>query len=83
MKDHQFLSMEDEAQKSAIWESGVFLMERLQGFHKIKLYQLEDSSYIEVTSHTHFNVVLRVSRFTDTHYLEPYLHTIDVKDLVS
>ena len=82
MKDHQFLHLEESAQTSAIWEEGTFLAERLQGFHNIKLYQLE-GRYIEVTFHAHFNVVLRVSSFTDTHYLEPYLTAIDITALLT
>ena len=81
MKDHQFLHLEESAQPSALWEKGIFLAERLQGFHNIKLYQL-DERYIEVTFHTHFNVVLRVSSFTDTHYLEPYLNSVDITSLL-
>lgn len=82
MNDHQFQTTEDNAQLSAIWEEGTFLTERHQGFHNIKLYQLQDC-YAEVTYHSHFNVVLKVATFTETDYLEPYLKEIDISSLLN
>jgi hypothetical protein len=77
MKDQFFNTTEENALATAIWEEGAYLAERVQGFHRIMLYQVEDF-YVEVTYHTHFNVILRVGRFTDTHYLEPYLQSISI-----
>lgn len=82
MKDFQFESLGEIAQTSTIWERGVFLSERLEGFHKIRLYQLEDF-YVEVTYHTHFNVILKVGSFTGTEHLDPYLEQISLDSLLS
>ncbi|MDB5252615.1 MAG: hypothetical protein JWP27_1784 [Flaviaesturariibacter sp.] len=81
MKDQFYNTPEENAQTSTIWEEGTYLTERLQGFHRIMLYQVDDF-YVEVTYHTHFNVILRVSRFSDTHYLEPYLQSININALL-
>jgi hypothetical protein len=80
MKDHQFNVLEEQEQTVAIWEKGVFLSERIEGFHKFMLYQLEDF-YVEVTHHTHFNVIIRVSSFSDTKQLEPYLAAISIENI--
>jgi hypothetical protein len=64
-----------------IWEQGVLLAERREGFHLLRLYQLEDT-YIEVTLHCHFNVVLRVASFRDTAHLDPYLDAICIDALL-
>jgi len=63
-----------------IWEQGVLLAERREGFHILRLYQLEDC-YMEVTHHSHFNVVIRVASFRDTRHLDPYLEAMPLPDL--
>ena len=63
-----------------LWERAVLLAERTEGFHKLQLYQLYDV-YLEVVWHTHFNVVVKVSRFTDTDDLAPYLADISIDQL--
>ncbi|RYF69503.1 MAG: hypothetical protein EOO39_17425 [Cytophagaceae bacterium] len=63
-----------------IWEQGVLLAQRPEGFHTLSLYQLEDH-YIEVTHHNHFNVVIRVATFRDTTHLDPYLANMDISAL--
>jgi hypothetical protein len=80
MKDHQFNIMEEQQQATAIWEKGVFLAERIEGFHKFMLYQLEDF-YVEVVYHTHFNVIIRVTSFSGTQFLDPYLVSINIDSL--
>jgi hypothetical protein len=64
-----------------LWEQGVLLATRTEGFHTLHLYQLDDH-YIEVTHHSHFNVVLRVASFRDTLHLDPYLSEIDIESLI-
>ena len=82
MKDHQFNVMEEQQQTTAIWEKGVYLTERTEGFHRIMLYQIEDF-YVEVTHHTHFNVIIKVSSFSDTKHLDSYLDSIDINSIFS
>jgi hypothetical protein len=81
MKDHQFNVLQELEQTTAIWQKGVYLTERVEGFHKFILYQLDDF-YIEVTHHTHFNVILKVTSFSDTKQLDAYLAGIDISDLL-
>jgi hypothetical protein len=64
------------------WKEGVLLGKRSEDFHTIHLYMLDDL-YIEVTYHTHFNVLLHISLFTDPARLEPYLEAIDISSLLA
>jgi hypothetical protein len=74
--------LEELQQAEAAWNKGVLLAEREEDFHKIMLYQLEDF-YIEVTWHSHFNVILKVCSFNTTDHLDPYLEQIDLKEIYS
>ena len=80
MTDRLYISTSDIERARALWEKGVLLAERTEGFYKLQLYQLHDV-YLEVTWHIHFNVAVKVSSFTDTDHLEPYLETISLDGL--
>lgn len=80
MKYRDFNTLEEWDQADAAWNKGVLLAEREENFHTIALYQL-DGFYIEVTRHTHFNVILKVRSFRDTANLEPYLKNIRIDSL--
>lgn len=82
MKHQYFTALQELEQADTAWKKGVLLGTRTEDFHTVWLYQLNEE-YIEVTYHTHFNVLLNVSSFTDTDRLEPYLETIDVSGLLA
>ena len=82
MKDRLFKTTQEIEQSRTLWEKGTLLAERVEGHQKFMLYQLHDV-YIEVIWHTHFNVILKVSSFTTTEHLEPYLDNIDISALMS
>lgn len=82
MKYREFNTLTDVDRADAAWVNGVLLAERRDAFHKMILYQIEDF-YIEVTYHTHFNVVLKVHSFKDPRFLEPYLKAIDISYLLA
>ena len=64
-----------------IWEDGVFLSRRTDGFYHVLLFQI-DGFYTEVYYHTHFNVLIRIESFSDTDRLAPYLDTLDLTALL-
>lgn len=64
----------------ALYERGVMLAERADGFYKQQLYQY-NGVYFEVTWHVHFNVVVKVSRFDSVDRLEPYLACVSLDGL--
>ena len=80
MTDRSYTTNTEIERARALWEKGVLLAERTEDFHKLQLFQLHDV-YLEVTWHVHFNVVVKVSSFTDTAHLEPYLETISLDGL--
>jgi hypothetical protein len=82
MTDRIYTSTTDIERARALWEKGVLLAERTDGFYTLKLYQLHDI-YVEVKWHTHFNVAMKVTTFSDTDRLEPYLETISLESLFS
>ena len=80
MTDRIYITTTDIERARALWEKGVLLAERTEGFYTMKLYQLHDI-YVEVIWHTHFNVALKVTTFSDTEKLEPYLQQISLESL--
>jgi hypothetical protein len=80
MTDRLYTTTTDIERARALWEKGVLLGERTEGYYRMNLYQLHDV-YLEVTWHIHFNVVVKVSSFTDTEHLDPYLEQISIDAL--
>ncbi|HVF96828.1 MAG TPA: hypothetical protein VM871_05890 [Flavisolibacter sp.] len=80
MTDRLYTTTTEIEKARALWENGVLLAERTDGFYKTKLYQLHDV-YLEVVWHNHFNVVVKVCHFTDTDHLAPYLKDISLDEL--
>jgi hypothetical protein len=80
MTDRLYTTTSDIERARALWEKGVLLAKRTEGFYRLQLYQLHDV-YLEVTWHIHFNVVVKVSSFTDTEHLEPYLESVSLEGL--
>ena len=82
MKRHQFTTIEEVQVAQDLLRTAVQVAQRHQGFYKIQLFQ-SGSSYLEVYRHAHFNVIIKVKRFTDTAYLAPYLEEISADALFS
>lgn len=70
-----FDQLSEAAQTDVIWETGVFLSRRTEGYHNVLLFQVE-GFYTEVWYHAHFNVIIKIESFSDTERLEPYLNSI-------
>lgn len=82
MTDRFYTSTTDIEAARSLWEQGVLVAQRTGDFYKTKLYQLPDS-YVEVIWHTHFNVVVKATCFTDTDRLEPFLTDISIEGLLA
>lgn len=80
MTDRTYTTTTEIERARALWEKGDLVAERTEGYHHLLLYQLHDI-YIEVIWHTHFNVALKVTTFSDTTHLEPYLKRISLESL--
>lgn len=82
MKQHDFTAFEELEQAETAWKNGILLGQRTENFHSMWLYLLDDN-YVEITYHTHFNVLLHIKSFKDTEQLEPYLAQIDLSALLA
>lgn len=80
MTDRIYTTTTEIERARALWEKGVLLAERTEGFNTLKLYQLHDI-YVEVIWHTHFNVAMKATTFSDMERLEPYLENISLENL--
>ena len=69
-------------QADIIWDQGVLIGKRNDGFYKILLFQV-DAFYAEMYYHAHFNVIIRIKTFTGTEGLEPYLQQIQIDHLLN
>ena len=82
MTDRIYTTTADMERARSLWEKGVLLAERTEGFYTMKLYQVHDI-YVEVSWHTHFNVALKATTFSDTERLAPYLQDISLENLLN
>jgi hypothetical protein len=82
MKRHQFTTIEQVREAHHLLKTGTQVARRQHGFYRIELFQLP-CCYMEVYRHAHFNVIIKVNRFTDPRFLDPYLQEIDLTGLLS
>jgi len=80
MTSSYFDQLNEATQTDVIWEKGVYLDRRKEGYHNVLLFQLDDF-YTEIFYHTHFNVIIKISSFSDTDLLAPYLVKITLHSL--
>lgn len=77
---YKFKKLSEIEQTFCIWEAGAFVAHRLEGEHKIILFQLS-AFYVEV----YYNIVTKsfggLRPFESTHQLKPYLEEIDISAL--
>ncbi len=77
----QFNALDETEQYEAIWNHGVMVGDRIEGEHKIILYQIF-SFYVELYYHVEFNVLRRLRSFSSTKPLEQYLNQINIDSLI-
>ena len=82
MTTSYFDRLTETRQTDVIWENGVFLARRKEGFYNILLFQVE-GFYTEIYYHSHFIVIIKIVSFSDTDLLEPYLNKIKVATLLN
>ena len=80
MKDislYEFNSLDEHEKGAALWELGVFLMQRFEGEIGYSLYQL-NNFYVEVEYNGDQNKISKFISFCTNTKLEPYLGKIDL-----
>ena len=78
---YDFARLPDEEKVALLYEQGAYIGKRKQGNISIVLYQFE-GFYAEVFYHKYRCVINRISCFSGTARLDPYLSEIDVEHLV-
>ena len=81
MRMHDFIHLSQKEKVSLLYEQGVYVGKRKQGPTIVVLYQL-DGFYAEVFYRTYRREIDRISCFSGTKRLDPYLAGIDVEYLV-
>ncbi len=78
---HDFLHLSQKEKVALLYNQGVYIGKRKQGKTVVVLYQLE-GFYAEVFYRTYRREIDRISCFSGTARLDPYLTGIDVEHLV-
>ena len=81
MKLFDFQLLAEPAQLDLLYEEGVYIGKRKEGYQNVLLYQLE-SFYVEVFYYKHRCYATGVRCFRSTALLDPYLESMDVEHLV-
>ena len=77
---YEFNMLEKEDQHSAVWNYGTHICERIEGPHKLILYQIF-SFYIELYYSFEDNRLTKLRSFSSLKCLDPYLAYIDITNL--
>lgn len=77
---YEYNELDEAEQHEALWEHGEMVGNRIEGEHKIILYQMF-SFYIELYYHMKFNVLRRLRSFSSVECLDVYLQQFDLKDI--
>lgn len=77
---YEFNSLDETEQHEAVWNHGVMVGDRIEGEHKIILYQLF-SFYVELFYHVEHNVIRKLRSFSDTLLLDGYINQFSLGSL--
>ena len=77
---YEFNMLERNEQHSIVWECGTHIGERLEGAHKLILYQMF-SFYVELYYSVGDNKLTKLRSFSSVKCLDPYLPYIDLSNL--
>jgi hypothetical protein len=82
MKMHEFTHLSLHKKAALLYKEGVYIGNRKRGQSVVLLYQVE-GFYAEVSYRTYRREIDRISCFSGTRRLDPYLANINVKHLVT
>lgn len=82
MRMHDFVRLPEEGKTTLLYEHGVYIGKRKQSNLIVVLYQLH-GFYAEVFYRTYRREIDRISCFSGTARLDPYLTDMDVVHLVN
>ena len=77
---YEYNMLEKDEQHSTVWENGTHISERIEGPHKLILYQIF-SFYVELHYSIEDNKLTKLRSFSSVKCLDPYLPYIDISNL--
>lgn len=80
MTINEFMALDETSQAEALINKAC-IIGRDEDKFKVLLYQV-DSFYVEVYYHKEHREIKRLLPFEDTDFLEPYLNSIDISELI-
>jgi len=81
MDFYDFIWLNQEQQKVAVWEHGIFLAARFTWSSSVCLYSL-GKFFVEVEYQPESNQLMLVRAFTNNSYLEPYMEKVDLSEVL-
>ena len=82
MNLYEFELLCEHDQVDVLYKKGVFLGKRKVGGFSVVLYQV-DAFYVEILYKKYRYYINRTRCFTSTKFLDPYLNSVDINDLVN
>ncbi len=77
---YEFNSLAENEKAECLWEYGVHVSERFDNKYTYVLYQLSNF-YVEVKYDCDDNLILKITSFSSTTKLKPYIDDIDINQL--
>lgn len=81
MKLFDFSLLPEADQLDLLYEEGVYIGKRKEGYQNVLLYQL-DTFYVEIFYYKHRCYCTGIRSFRSTVLLDPYLESMDLEHLV-
>ena len=75
---YQFKALNQQEQYQTVWDSGVYLTDRVVENNRFALYQI-DGFYVEIFYSSNENKIISIKSFLSTDLLEPYLDKIKIQ----
>jgi len=72
--------LNDREQHEVLWEHGIHIGGRIDGEHKIILYQIF-SFYVELYYNPDYDVLKRLRSFSRLEFLDPYIEQLDISEI--
>ncbi len=78
---YEFNSLDETGQHEAVWYNGVMVGDRIEGEHKIILYQLF-SFYVELFYNADHKVLQRLKSLSNTELLDGYIDKFNLNTML-
>lgn len=78
---YEYNQLNESEQYETVWNHGVVVGNRINGKHRIILYQIF-SFYVEFHYHIECNELIRLTGFSDIENLDVYIQKLELSNIV-